>query len=37
MASVHVYHNLAFVYRGRNDDESNILRANVPPAWLPAE
>ena len=37
VSSLHVYHNLAFVYRGRNDDESNILRANVPPAWLPAE
>ena len=37
VASVHVYHNLAFVYRGRNDEESNVLRRNVPPDWLPAE
>jgi hypothetical protein len=34
VASVHFYHNLVFVYRGRNDEESNVLRANVPPAWL---
>lgn len=34
VASVHFYHNMVFVYRGRNDEESNVLRANVPPAWL---
>jgi len=34
VASVHLYHNMVFVYRGRNDEESNVLRANVPPAWL---
>ena len=34
VASVHFYHNMVFVYRGKNDDESNILRANVPPPWL---
>jgi hypothetical protein len=34
--SVHFYHNMVFVYRGRNDDESNVLRANVAPAWLVA-
>ena len=37
VSSVHVYHNLAFIYRGRNDEESNVLRKNVPPDWLPAE
>jgi hypothetical protein len=37
VASVHLYHNLAFVYRGRNDEESNVLRSNVPPPWLAAE
>lgn len=34
VASVHFYHNLVFVYRGRNDDESNVLRANVAPPWV---
>jgi hypothetical protein len=34
VASVHFYHNMVFVYRGRNDEESNIMRANVPPPWL---
>jgi Methyltransferase domain len=34
VASVHFYHGLVFVYRGRNDEESNILRENVPPPWL---
>jgi hypothetical protein len=37
VASAHFYHNMVFVYRGRNDEESNVLRANVPPPWLPAE
>ncbi len=37
VASVHFYHNMVFVYRGRNDDESNIMRANVPPPWLIGE
>ena len=37
VASVHFYHNMVFVYRGRNDDESNIMRANVPPPWLVGE
>jgi hypothetical protein len=37
VASVHFYHNQVFVYRGRNDDESNVMRANVPPAWLAGE
>ena len=32
--SLHVYHNMVFVYRGRNDEESNVLKANVPPGWL---
>lgn len=34
VASVHFYHNMVFVYRGRNDEESNVLRRNVPPPWL---
>jgi hypothetical protein len=34
VASVHFYHNMVFVCRGRNDEESNVLRANVPPPWL---
>jgi hypothetical protein len=32
--SVHFYHNLAFVYRGRNDEPSNLLVANEPPDWI---
>jgi hypothetical protein len=34
IASIHFYHNMVFVYRGRNDAESNVMRANVPPDWL---
>lgn len=37
VASVHFYHNMVFVYRGRNDEESNVLKANVPPGWLVGE
>lgn len=32
--SLHFYHNLAFVYRGRNDEESNVLKHNVAPDWV---
>jgi hypothetical protein len=32
--SVHFYHNMVFVYRGRNDDESNVIRRNAAPDWL---
>jgi hypothetical protein len=32
--SVHFYHNMVFVYRGRNDEGSNLLKANVPPDWI---
>ena len=35
--SVHFYHNMVFVYRGRNAEESNVLRSNVPPPWLVPE
>jgi hypothetical protein len=34
IASIHFYHNMVFVCRGRNDAESNVMRANVPPDWL---
>ena len=34
VSSVHFYHNMVFVYRGRNDEVSNLLRNNVAPAWL---
>lgn len=37
VASLHFYHNLVFAYRGPNDEESNVLRANVPPGWLVGE
>jgi hypothetical protein len=32
--ALHFYHNLAFVHRGRNDEPSNLLTANVAPDWL---
>jgi methyltransferase family protein len=32
--AAHFYHNLAFVERGPNDEESNVLRANVAPDWI---
>jgi hypothetical protein len=32
--SMHFYHNLAVVYRGRNDEPSNVLVANQAPAWV---
>jgi hypothetical protein len=32
--AVHFYHNLVFVERGPNDEESNILRENVAPDWI---
>jgi hypothetical protein len=32
--ALHLYHNLAFVEKGRNDEPSNVLVANEPPAWL---
>ena len=32
--SVHFYHNLAFVYRGTNDEPSNLIVANQAPDWI---
>lgn len=32
--AVHFYHNLVFVERGPNDEESNVLRENVAPAGI---
>lgn len=29
--SLHFYHNMVFVYRGRNDEGSNLLQRNVAP------
>jgi hypothetical protein len=27
-------HNMVFVYRGANDEGSNLLKNNVPPDWI---
>lgn len=32
--SLHFYHNLVFVRKGRNDEESNIVAANRMPEWM---
>jgi methyltransferase family protein len=32
--SLHFYHNMVFVYRGANDEGSNLLKNNVAPDWI---
>lgn len=34
IAGLHFYHNLVFVRKGRNDEESNIVQANRMPGWM---
>jgi len=31
ITSLHFYHNLAFVYKGINDEPSNVIKHNMPP------
>lgn len=34
VAELHFYHNIIFVRKGRNDEESNVLNNNRMPQWL---